>query len=249
MIKQRWMEFEKKHYDEAPLNPYELTAEGLAETRKSIMISTLSLAALLLTILGFFRHGSFSKWGEAIGREIGGGEGSFLPVLFFLAFFGLLFGSLHFFSKSTDTLIETGLWMRLNVSDELQDEWELTEKRKSYTYAYNGVALAITCLFFFWLIVCAVHYAAIGTLPSPPRFGTVVVLSILAIWMLSLAPMAYTVWTLKPVDVDDVDGPILKPAPAIKPPLTTKQKMLKYGLTLAIVLIFFSLGYYVAINN
>lgn len=249
MIKQRWIDFEKKQYDEAPLSPYELTAKGLSELRKSIVVSIVSLTVLSFTILGFIRHGSFSEWGYQIGLAIGGDEGSFLPVLFFLAFFGLLFGSSHLFGKSTDRLAETGLWIRLAVSDELQDEWELTEKRKSYTYAYNAIGSALVAAFFIWLIVCAVHYAAAGTLPPPPRFGTVVVFSILTIWMLSLVPLAYTAWTLKPVDEDEVDGSIVKPEPVVKSPLTTKQKMLKHVSTLAIVLIFFALGYYSATSS
>jgi len=249
MLKQRWLNFEKKHYDEAPINPYELTAEGLSELRKSIIVSTLSLAALSFTILFFFRHGSFSEWGRQIGREIGGGDGSFLPILFFVAFLGLLFGSSHMFGKSIDRLAETGLWMRLNVSDELQDEWELTEKRKSYTFAYNGIIMVVTCIFFLWLIACGAHYAAAGTLPSPPRFGTVVVLSIVALWMMTLAPMAYTAWTLDPVEAEDVDGPIVKPESIVEPPLTAKQKLRKHGTTLAIFVVFFAVGYFFATNS
>jgi len=249
MLKQLWIDFEKKAYDEAPVNPYELTAEGLSELRKSIIVSTLSLAALSFTILFFFRYGSFSEWGRQIGREIGGGDGSFLPILFFLAFLGLLFGSSHMFGKSIDRLAETGLWMRLSVSDRLQDEWEMTEKRKSYTFAYNSVFLALIFLFVLWLIACGGHYAAVGSLPPPPRFGTVVVLSIVALWMMTLAPMAYTAWTLDPVNPEDIDGPIVKPESITKALLTARQKLRKYGTTPTIFVVFFAVGYFFATNN
>jgi len=225
MLKQRYIELEKSVLKDAVFSPYELTPAGISELRKNIIVSILSLATICFLLLYFIRGGTPYDWGYKIGQGIA--VGSWWPLVYSIAFFVVLFGASRLLARSFNGLTETGLFLRTSVSDELQDEWELAQKHKSFTAAYEYLSWAVVTMFLGGLVVCGVYYFIIGTLPAPPRFGTVVCLFIVGIWVLSVLPISYLAWTLEPIEADGIDGPITKPVKPAPPVLTTKQKWKK----------------------
>ena len=217
MLKKRYIEFEKQLLADTQFSPYELTARGLKDLRRNLAINFVSLAVMCVLILQWIRQGSFYDLGYNIGQKIGQ-SGSFLPIIPAIIFLVILFLSFRFFLKTLEDITETGLFMRVSVSDELQDEWELEQKRKSFSAVYEIIVFAMIGLFICVLLFSGIHYLVVDRLPNPPRFGTGVVASILAMWAYSLSPITYLAWTLKPIKDDGIEGPISKPRKAEKPP-------------------------------
>lgn len=250
MFKQRYVEFEKKSLEDAVFSPYELTQAGLNDLKRTIVMSIVALTLFCLIILMFARHGSFYDWGYSIGQAFAGHpDGSYLPLLYGAITLTVFLGTLKVFTKACEALTETGLFMRVSVSDALQDEWEIAQKRKSFAFAYEAVGIALVTAFIVSLLVCLGHIALVGDLPKPPRFGTAVVISIVTIWTYCLLPISYLAWTLEPVEEDSLDGPITKPAPKPKPVLTGKAKWKKRFWDLLPYAVGLAIGVTWALNN
>jgi len=226
MFKEKYLDWQKKTLKEAPLRPYELTAEGLGLLRRNIIISTLSLVAVVAFIIIFIRVLN----NDLFPREsISGG-------LRLSVFFGLMFGiwgAGTVLSKSTDYLIETGLWWRLSVDDELQDEWEKAQKYRSNSVSFDWLVMILAIIFAVWLIVCTISYLTFRSLPPLPPFDVNVGLMLSALYAIGVMPLIHAAWTIDPIVDDEASEedmkPLVKtkPVPEPKPVLTGKQKWVK----------------------
>ena len=248
MFKEKYLDWQKKTLKEAPLRPYELTAEGLGLLRRNIIISTLSLMAVVAFIIIFIRVLN----NDLFPRE------SISSGLRLAVFFGLMFGiwgTGSVLSKSTDYLIDTGLWWRLSVDDALQDEWEKAQKYRSNSVSFDWLVTILAIIFVVWLIVCTISYLAFRSLPPLPPFDVNVGLMLSALYAIAVMPLIHAAWTIEPIVDDEASEedmkPLVKakPAPEPKPVLTTKQKWVKrfwglvpYGVGIFIGLYFVSRG-------
>lgn len=219
-MKTAYLNAQKKILENIPVNPFELTAAGIAELKKNIIVSILSLAACMIMSLIVFRW-VFSFEGMAA-------DGLTFMFMKLAAYLGLLFVSLFFMSRSSDYVLGTGIYWRLSVSDELQDEWELAQKHRSYTKAFEYVIYGAALLFILTLVYCGVIFAMTGALPNPPSFGVSVIIASLLIYISALAPLINIAWTLTPIEPADRTEKTAMPQKR-KPvnPLTPKQKKLK----------------------
>jgi len=149
----------------------------------------------------------------------------FLKLAIYLT---LLFTSLFFMSRSSDYVLGTGIYWRLSVSDELQDEWELAQKHRSYTKAFEYVIYGASLIFILALVYCGVVFAMTGALPNPPSFGVSVITAMLLIYISALAPLINIAWTLTPIETaETLDKSVLSQKRQPVNPLTPKQKKLK----------------------
>jgi len=219
-MKTAYLNAQKKILENIPVNPFELTAVGIAELKKNIIVSILSLAACMIMSLIVLR------W--VFSSESMASDGLTFMFVKLAAYLGLLFTSLFFMSRSTDYVLGTGIYWRLSVSDELQDEWELAQKHRSYTKAFEYVIYGAALLFILALIYCGIVFALKGALPNPPSFGVSVVTAALLIYISALAPLINIAWTLTPIEPADRIEKAAKPQKR-KPdnPLTPRQKKLK----------------------
>lgn len=219
-MKTKYLNAQKKFLENIPINPFELTAAGIAELKKNIIVSIGSLAACMIMSLIVFRWTFSSEGMPSEGLTV-----LFLKLAIYLA---LLFTSLFFMSKSSDFVLGTGIYWRLSVSDELQDEWELAQKHRSYSKAFEYVIYGAALLFILALIFCGATIAFTGALPNPPSFGVSVIAAILLIYISALAPLINIAWTLTPIEsVDTSDKSAVPQKRQRVEPLTPKQKTLK----------------------
>ena len=220
MIKNQYINAQKEILKSIPVNPYELTKGGIRELKTSILVSIVSLAICMGMSLAVMRW-TFSSEGMAA-------DGLTLMFGKLGVYLTLLLGSLFAMSKSTDYLLGTGLYWRLSVSDELQDEWELAQKRRSYSRAFEYVIYGAAALFLLVLIYCGLTYAFSGALPSPPSFGVSVIIAIMLIYISALAPIINIAWTLTPIEEGSTGSGRAAPNKRKRvEPLTPKQKWLK----------------------
>ena len=244
MLKQASINMQKQALSTFPLNPYELTENGIRDLRRNTVLSVVSFAACLgLTLAAFRLIPTFGVVAQAHG----------LGMMFLLAIVlvASLLGSLWVMSKSSDALMATGLFWRANVSDELQDEWEIARKRESYAKAYEYVLYGVVLLFLGTLAVCGVHKLVVGTLPPAPRFGTWVVIASVLIYIASVAPMLHLALTLQPIEGEPSETLSAPRKPQGETPLSPNQKRLKWlwqwgpvviGVVCAVVFSGFYLG-------
>jgi len=220
MIKTQFIKAQEGILKSIPVNPYELTAVGIRQLKTSILVSIFSLTSCFSMSLVVLRW-TFSSEGMA--------ADGLTPMFVRLAvYLTVLFGSLFAMSKSTDYLLGTGLYWRLSASDELQDEWELAQKRRSYTRAFEYVIYGASGLFVLVLAYCGVVYGFTGELPSPPSFGVSVIVAITLIYVSALAPIINIAWTLEPIEEDGSHAHRPERSKRVRvEPLTTKQKWLK----------------------
>jgi hypothetical protein len=220
-MKQTYLDAQTKILESIPMNPFELTEAGIKSLRRNVLLSIASLAFCMFMSLITFR---WSATGTAdITREG-------LPMMFAqlggLLF--LLFGSLWVMSKSTDALLATGLYWRISVSDELQDEWELAQKRKSYAKAFEYVVYGLALLFIAVLAFCGLYRLIAGSLPAAPGFGVTAITAGLLIYVIALAPLIHLAWTLDPIEDEALpSGEVMTRKPKRETPLTPKEKRLK----------------------
>lgn len=220
MIKNQYINAQKEILKTIPVNPYELTEVGIRQLKTSILVSIVSLAACMGMSLALMRW-TFSSEGMAA-------DGLTLMLVKLGVYLALLFASLFVMSKSTDYLLGTGLYWRLNVSDELQDEWELAQKRRSYSKAFEYVIYGAAALFLLVLIYCGIVYAFSGNLPSPPSFGVSVIIAFMLIYISAVAPIINIAWTLMPIEEGSTESGRAAPNKRKRvEPLTPKQKWLK----------------------
>ena len=240
-MKTKYLNAQKKILETIPVNPFELTAAGISELKKNIIISIVSLAACMSMSLIVLRW-VFSSEEMAV-------DGLTVMFLKLAAYLGLLFVSLFFMSKSTDYVLGTGIYWRLSVSDELQDEWELTQKHRSYTNAFEYVIYGAAFLFILALIYCGVVFAMTGALPNPPSFGVSIIIAALLIYISALAPLIIIAWTLTPIDdfgsINESTSPQKRQRVN---PLTPKQKKLKLLWQLGPIIIGLVAGVALALN-
>lgn len=221
MFKKQYIMAQKELLEAIPVNPYELTEQGIRELRKSIVVSVLSLAVCLVMSLVVIRWALAPDGMASSGLTFMFGKLVGLLAILLLALWGL--------SKSSDYLLGTGLYWQLSVSDELQDEWELAQKRRSYTKAFEYVLLGACALFVLMLVYCGLYYAFNGALPNPPSFGVSLIIFGMLIYIAALAPIIHIAWTLVPIEVEEgASGrPVTRQKGQRAKPLTQKQKWLK----------------------
>ena len=222
MLKQSSLSWQKKALDAFPMNPQELTPDGLSQLRRNAIVSILSVAACFVLCLISVR------WTRQIPAVI---EQHGVAIMFLQlgAILAGLFGTLWVVTKSSDGLLASGLYWRANVSDELQDEWELAQKHRSNAKAFEYVLLGLVAVFFSILAYCGLHKVFTGALPSPPSFGVWVVACLIGIYVISLAPLLHLAWTLEPMDTDDVEAASPeRVSQRCEIPLTAEQARLKW---------------------
>ena len=220
MIKDQYINAQKEILKSIPVNPYELTEVGIRQLKTSILVSIISLAACMFMSLALMRW-TFSEEGMAA-------QGLTVMFIKLGAYLAVLFTSLYAMRKSTDYLLGTGLYWRLSVSDELQDEWELAQKRRSYSKAFEYVIYGAAALLLLTLIYSGILYALSGGLPSPPSFGVSLIVATLLIYISALAPIINIAWTLAPIEDDGSQRHKVSPSKRERlEPLTAKQMWLK----------------------
>lgn len=241
-MKTKYLNAQKKILETIPVNPFELTTAGISELKKNIIVSIVSLAACMSMSLIVLRWVFSSEGMAADGLTV-----MFLKLATYLA---LLFVSLFFMSKSTDYVLGTGIYWRLSVSDELQDEWELAQKHRSYTKAFEYVIYGAAFLFILALIYCGVVFAMTGALPNPPSFGVSVITAALLIYISALAPLMNIAWTLTPIEPDGGSEKTKMPQKRKRvDPLTPKQKKLKFLWQWSPIVVGLILGISIGLNT
>jgi len=241
MLKRSYINVQKEILKTIPVNPYELTEKGIQELRKSILFSILSLAVCMIVSLILFR------W--AFGSESMATDG--FPIMFgkLAGYLSCLVVALWGLNKSTDYLLGTGLYWQLSVSDELQDEWELAQKRRAYSKAFEWIIYGAAGMFLAILAICGGVYAVTGALPSPPSFGVWVVACFMLIYVSALTPIIYIAWTLSPIEDESIiDRPKASKRERIEP-LTSKQKRLKHLWTWGPIAVGLVVGILIALNS
>lgn len=199
MIKTKYMKWQEKTLRETPLRPYELTADGLALLRRNILLSIVSLAAtaaLISVAVSKFRDQFIFQEQLSPGFQL---------ILTAAIFLGLIAGG-RVLDKSTGYLMETGLWWRLSVSDNLQDEWERGQKHLSGSRSYEWLVAGLAGLFVVWIIATIISYLVNGAAIPMPSLYVSVPLAIVVLWGVSLMPLVHTAWTLDPI-LDDEASP------------------------------------------
>lgn len=221
MMKKAYFDAQTKILESIPMNPFELSEAGIKSLRRNVLLSITSLAICM------FMSQALTRW-STTGTADMTRDG--LPQMFAelggLLF--LLFGSLWVMHKSTDALLATGLYWRISVSDELQDEWELAQKRKSYAKAFEYVVYGLAVLFIVVLAFCGIYRLIAGTLPAAPGFGVTVIIAGLLIYVIALAPLIHLAWTLEPIEDETLQsGEPMTRKPKRERPLTVKEKWLR----------------------
>lgn len=221
MLRKEYLDAQKKILDSIPMNPFELTQAGLDGLRKNIILSILSMSVLFsLVYLGF--SGGFSQ----IKTIFGDSTAMHLSVLG--AYLGALILALYIMSKSTDYVLATGLYWRISVSDELQDEWELEQKRKSYVKAFEYVIYGMGALFLLTLCYCGLFWLIVGSLPQGLGLMASSFLFVTFIFVASMTPLIYLAWTLEPIEDDAATNrTVVAKKPKRDKPLTKREKRLK----------------------
>jgi len=226
MIKNQYIKVQKEILKTIPVNPFELTDVGIRHLKNSILVSLISLPVCLVMSLVTFR------W--ALSPEGTATEGLMAMFVKLAGLLIILFGSLFAMSKSTDYLLGTGLYWQLSVSDELQDEWALTQKRRSYSKAFEYVIYGAAAIFVLVLAYCGIAYAFTGALPPPPSFGVSVIIAGSLIYVSALAPIINIAWTLAPIEDDGSYVERVKPlkrerTEPLKPKQTWMKRLWQWG--------------------
>lgn len=193
MLKEKYIEFEKKQLLKFAFSPYELTDKGLKNLRKNIVIhiiSTMSFITAILLGLNHFPNLSFSTLSS--------------PFVL-VAVVAVICVSLKFITISSEYLTETGLWWRISVSDDLQDEWELAMKHKAQSAAFEYSYIFIWSAVIIWGVTCFVSYITTRSMPPMPPMSVVFWCVFCLAYIMILLPLVFIAWTLDPIQSDGED--------------------------------------------
>lgn len=246
MLKGQYMQWQKDALKDAPLQPYELSAQGLSDLRRNIVTSLTSFAAVLTLVILFYRM----LIGDIV-PEVDGRSGSRYIAFFVLC--GAIVFTARISEKSTDHILKTGLYWRISVSDELQDEWELRQKNRSGAKSFEWFLIGLVAVFGLWILISGLSYIIVGHLPSAPPFDVILAIGLAVIYGLSLMPLIHTAWTLEPITDETSDNDMQPVSEAIerpKPILPPKQKWWKriFGSLPYVIGVAIGVGF-VASNN
>lgn len=228
MIKAKYMKWQADTLRVTPLRPYELGESGLAELRSNIVISVITLAILSTIALLFIRRIT-----GRLDPDFSAGVGLLISVALVICFYV----TFKFFDKSSEIVMNSGLYWRISVDDTLQDEWENEQKHKAQSKSFEWLMWGFVGMFCLWVVLSAIEGLTGLTFLGVPSFGVCVVIAITGLYALSLLPLIYTCWTVEPISDDDVTELIaerkaeeIELAASIEPPeapLTGKQKWVK----------------------
>jgi len=223
MLKAKYKKWQEDSLRDVPLHPYELSAKGLSDIRRNVIISSLTLALVLALVILFYRM----LIGDILPKEE---VGSAIRFGLFFAFCAAIFFVARILEKSCDHVLNTGLMWRIAADDEFLDEWEIAQKHRSSAVSYEWLAYAIIGLFCLWLIVSLIALIALGhVLPLPP-FDVNIAIGIVFIYVMSTLPLIHTAWTLEPM-IDDEASPedMQRPSPAVKASTTEAKTPKSWG--------------------
>jgi len=128
MIKAKFMKWQADSLRKAPLRPFELAESGLADLRRNIVISIVTLA-LLMTISLFLIRGVTGRFNPDVSGVV--------SLLIFAGLMTSLYVTYKFFDKSSEGVVNSGLYWHISVDDTLQDEWEITQKHKAQSKSFE----------------------------------------------------------------------------------------------------------------
>jgi len=136
MIKAKYMKWQADTLRVTPLRPYELGESGLAELRSNIVISVITLAILSTIALLFIRRIT-----GRLDPDFSAGVGLLISVALVICFYV----TFKFFDKSSEIVMNSGLYWRISVDDTLQDEWENEQKHKAQSKSFEWLMWGYTC--------------------------------------------------------------------------------------------------------
>jgi len=237
MIKAKFMKWQADSLRKAPLRPFELGESGLADLRRNIVISVVTLA-LLMTISLFLIRGVTGRFNPDVNGVV--------SLLIFAGLMMSLFVTYKIFDKSSDVVVNSGLYWRISVDDTLQDEWEIAQKHKAQSMSFEWIMWGFVGLLGLWGALSAIEGLTGWTLMVVPSFGVSVVIAITALYALSLLPLIYTCSTIGPISDEDLaeliaerraeESGVAAPVEPPKAPLTGKQKWMKHNRTYRLML-------------
>jgi len=227
MIKAKFMKWQADSLRDTPLRPFELGESGLADLRRNIVISVVTLA-LLMTISLFLIRGVTGRFNPDVSGVV--------SLLIFAGLMTSLYVTYNVFDKSSEGVVNSGLYWRISVDDTLQDEWEITQKHKAQSKSFEWLMWGFVGVLALWVVLSAIEGLTGWTLLAVPSFGVCCVIAITALYALSLLPLIYTCSTIEPISDEDLAELIAErraeeteTATPDKPqvPLTAKQKWMK----------------------
>ncbi|MDB2439358.1 hypothetical protein N9W89_11635 [Hellea sp.] len=228
MIKAKYMKWQADALRKTPLRPHELGESGLAELRRDIVTSVVTLAILSTIALLFIRRIT-----GRLNPDFSAGVG----LLIFGALLICFYVTFKFFDKSSEGVVNSGLYWRISVDDTLQDEWEIAQKHKAQSTSFEWLMWGFVGMFGLWVAFSAIEGLTGLTLLGVPSFGVCVVIAITGLYALSLLPLIYTCWTVEPISDEDLaeliaersveEAELAAPVEPPKAPLAGKQKWVK----------------------